>query len=101
MSQCTAPFFPKESKINSTMSLVLTKNLIHLGSVIVKALSALTCSNQISNTLPVEPKKLTPETTVELLDYCKTKGELPPLTKWGSLPMNGQLSCEGTVIKFQ
>lgn len=37
---------------------------------------------------------LTPETTVELLEACK-KGTPPPMTKWGSLPMNGQLSCEG------
>jgi len=37
---------------------------------------------------------LTPQTTVELLDAC-AKGTPPPMTKWGSLPMNGQLSCEG------
>jgi len=37
---------------------------------------------------------LTKETTIELLEACK-KGKPPALTKWGSLPMNGQLSCEG------
>lgn len=37
---------------------------------------------------------LTPKTTVELLEACK-KGTPPPMNKWGSLPMNGQLSCEG------
>ena len=40
-------------------------------------------------------ENLTPETTVELLEYCKEHDEAPPLTKWGSLPLNGQLSCEG------
>lgn len=37
---------------------------------------------------------LTPTTTVELLEACK-KGTPPAMNKWGSLPMNGQLSCEG------
>jgi len=37
---------------------------------------------------------LTPETTVELLELCK-EDKAPPMNKWGSLPMNGQLSCEG------
>jgi NADH dehydrogenase (ubiquinone) flavoprotein 2 len=37
---------------------------------------------------------LTPETTRELLDACK-EDLPPPMNKWGSLPMNGQLSCEG------
>lgn len=37
---------------------------------------------------------LTPETTVELLEACKA-GKPPPMGKWGSLPMNGQVSCEG------
>jgi NADH dehydrogenase (ubiquinone) flavoprotein 2 len=41
---------------------------------------------------------LTPKTTVELLDACKA-GAPPKLTKWGSLPMNGQLSCEGPMGK--
>lgn len=39
-------------------------------------------------------ENLTPETTRELLDACK-KDQAPPMNKWGSLPMNGQLSCEG------
>mmetsp|Transcript_15783 Transcript_15783/g.36249 ORF Transcript_15783/g.36249 Transcript_15783/m.36249 type:complete len:263 (-) Transcript_15783:74-862(-) len=37
---------------------------------------------------------LSPETMIKLLDACK-KGEEPPMGKWGSLPMNGQVSCEG------
>lgn len=37
---------------------------------------------------------LTPETTIELLEACK-KGNPPKMGKWGSLPMNGQVSCEG------
>ena len=41
---------------------------------------------------------LTPKTTVELLEACKA-GRPPPMTKWGSLPMNGQLSSEGPMGK--
>jgi NADH dehydrogenase (ubiquinone) flavoprotein 2 len=41
---------------------------------------------------------LTPKTTVELLEACK-KGSPPPVGKWGSLPMNGQVSCEGPLGK--
>lgn len=37
---------------------------------------------------------LTPETTIQLLEACKA-GKPPPMGKWGSLPMNGQVSCEG------
>jgi len=37
---------------------------------------------------------LTPETTLELIAACKA-GQPPPMGKWGSLPMNGQVSCEG------
>lgn len=37
---------------------------------------------------------LTPKTTIELLEACK-KGNPPKMGKWGSLPMNGQVSCEG------
>jgi len=37
---------------------------------------------------------LTPETTIELLEACKAD-KPPPMGKWGSLPMNGQVSCEG------
>lgn len=37
---------------------------------------------------------LTPETTIELLEACK-KGAPPKMGRWGSLPMNGQVSCEG------
>jgi NADH dehydrogenase (ubiquinone) flavoprotein 2 len=37
---------------------------------------------------------LTPETTIALLELCK-KGTPPKMGKWGSLPMNGQVSCEG------
>jgi NADH dehydrogenase (ubiquinone) flavoprotein 2 len=38
---------------------------------------------------------LTPETTIQLLEACKTPAGPPPPGKWGSLPMNGQVSCEG------
>ena len=31
---------------------------------------------------------------IELLEACKA-GKPPPMGKWGSLPMNGQVSCEG------
>lgn len=41
---------------------------------------------------------LTPETTIELLEACKA-GQPPAMNKWGSLPMNGQLSCEGPMGK--
>eukprot|EP00587_Corethron_hystrix_P012889 CAMPEP_0113309548 /NCGR_PEP_ID=MMETSP0010_2-20120614/7545_1 /TAXON_ID=216773 ORGANISM="Corethron hystrix, Strain 308" /NCGR_SAMPLE_ID=MMETSP0010_2 /ASSEMBLY_ACC=CAM_ASM_000155 /LENGTH=170 /DNA_ID=CAMNT_0000164817 /DNA_START=433 /DNA_END=945 /DNA_ORIENTATION=+ /assembly_acc=CAM_ASM_000155 len=41
---------------------------------------------------------LTPKTTIELLEACK-KGAPPPMGKWGSLPMNGQVSCEGPLGK--
>jgi len=37
---------------------------------------------------------LTPATTIALLEACK-KGSPPKMGKWGSLPMNGQVSCEG------
>jgi len=41
---------------------------------------------------------LTPKTTIELLEACK-RGVPPPMGKWGSLPMNGQISCEGPMGK--
>jgi len=41
---------------------------------------------------------LTPQTTIELLELCK-KGTPPLMGKWGSLPMNGQVSCEGPLGK--
>eukprot|EP00608_Synchroma_pusillum_P008495 CAMPEP_0198429538 /NCGR_PEP_ID=MMETSP1452-20131203/8061_1 /TAXON_ID=1181717 /ORGANISM="Synchroma pusillum, Strain CCMP3072" /LENGTH=237 /DNA_ID=CAMNT_0044149949 /DNA_START=1 /DNA_END=714 /DNA_ORIENTATION=+ len=37
---------------------------------------------------------LTPETTKKLLKACKA-GNPPEMGKWGSLPLNGQVSCEG------
>ena len=37
---------------------------------------------------------LTVQTTKELIAACRA-GQPPPMNKWGSLPMNGQLSCEG------
>lgn len=37
---------------------------------------------------------LTPKSMIELLEACKA-GKAPPMGKWGSLPMNGQVSCEG------
>jgi len=41
---------------------------------------------------------LTKETTIQLLEACK-KGTPPSMGKWGSLPMNGQVSCEGPLGK--
>jgi len=41
---------------------------------------------------------LTNETMIELLEKCKA-GNLPQMGKWGSLPMNGQVSCEGPLGK--
>ncbi|KAL3809423.1 hypothetical protein ACHAXA_003992 [Cyclostephanos tholiformis] len=41
---------------------------------------------------------LTPKTVIELLEACK-EGKPPPMGKWGSLPMNGQVSCEGPLGK--
>ena len=41
-------------------------------------------------------ENLTPETTRQLLDDCAA-GNKPPMNKWGSLPMNGQMSCEGPI----
>ena len=37
---------------------------------------------------------LTPKSVVELLEACK-RGEKHEMGRWGSLPMNGQVSCEG------
>jgi len=41
---------------------------------------------------------LTPQTTIALLEACKS-GNMPKVGKWGSLPMNGQVSCEGPLGK--
>ena len=41
---------------------------------------------------------LTPETTISFLESCK-KGQVPPMGRWGSLPLNGQVSCEGPLGK--
>lgn len=41
---------------------------------------------------------LTPKTAIELLEACKA-GKQPAMGKWGSLPMNGQVSCEGPLGK--
>jgi len=41
---------------------------------------------------------LTPQSTIELLEACKA-GKPPAMGKWGSLPMNGQVSCEGPLGK--
>ena len=41
---------------------------------------------------------LTPDTMIELLEACK-RGNPPPMGRWGSLPMNGQVSCEGPLGK--
>lgn len=41
---------------------------------------------------------LTPKTMIEILEACKA-GKPIPMGKWGSLPMNGQVSCEGPMGK--
>eukprot|EP01039_Chlorochromonas_danica_P005562 gene5562-6124_t len=41
---------------------------------------------------------LTPESTIALLEACK-QGKPPAMGRWGSLPMNGQVSCEGPLGK--
>ena len=41
---------------------------------------------------------LSKETMIELMDLAK-EGKLPQVGKWGSLPMNGQVSCEGPLGK--
>ena len=41
---------------------------------------------------------LSKETIIELLELMKVD-KLPPVGKWGSLPMNGQVSCEGPLGK--
>jgi len=41
---------------------------------------------------------LTPKSVVELLELCKA-GKVPEMGLWGSLPMNGQVSCEGPAGK--
>ncbi len=41
---------------------------------------------------------LTPATMIEVLESCKA-GKPLPMHKWGSRPMNGQLSCEGPLGK--
>lgn len=41
---------------------------------------------------------LSKTTMIELLELMK-EDKLPPVGKWGSLPMNGQVSCEGPLGK--
>jgi NADH dehydrogenase (ubiquinone) flavoprotein 2 len=41
---------------------------------------------------------LTPETTIQVLEAYKA-GKPIPMAKWGSKPMNGQISCEGPLGK--
>jgi NADH dehydrogenase (ubiquinone) flavoprotein 2 len=41
---------------------------------------------------------LTPASVVEVLESCKA-GKPIAMNKWGSKPMNGQLSCEGPLGK--
>uniref|UniRef100_A0A7S3JWX4 Uncharacterized protein n=1 Tax=Aureoumbra lagunensis TaxID=44058 RepID=A0A7S3JWX4_9STRA len=43
-------------------------------------------------------ENLTPASTIKLLDLCKA-GNPPAMGKWGSLPLNGQVSCEGPLGK--
>ena len=42
---------------------------------------------------------LTPATTVQLLEVCRA-GRPPTMGKWGSLPLNSQVSCEGPLGKM-
>merc|ERR1719258_865017 len=42
---------------------------------------------------------LTPKSVVELLEACK-RGEKHEMGRWGSLPMNGQVSCGGRVRRL-
>ena len=41
---------------------------------------------------------LTPKSIIALIEACR-EGKKPPMGKWGSLPMNGQVSCEGPLGK--
>lgn len=41
---------------------------------------------------------LSKDTMIELMELMK-QDKLPPVGKWGSLPMNGQVSCEGPLGK--
>lgn len=41
---------------------------------------------------------LSAESMIALLEACK-RGQPPPVGRWGSLPMNGQVSCEGPLGK--
>ena len=47
---------------------------------------------------PPPQECLTKDTIVEVLESCRA-GKPIPMTKWGSRPMNGQLSCEGPLGK--
>ena len=44
-------------------------------------------------------KCLTPATTVQLLEACRA-GRPSTMGKWGSLPLNGQVNCEGPLGKM-
>lgn len=48
--------------------------------------------------MPSLQECLTPETTIKVLEACKA-GKPIPMEKWGSKPMNGQLSCEGPMVR--
>ena len=48
--------------------------------------------------LPIIHFRLLSLLQIELLEACK-RGKPPPMGKWGSLPMNGQISCEGPLGK--
>lgn len=43
-------------------------------------------------------ESLTPKSMIEVLESCKS-GKPVQMNKWGSKPMNGQLSCEGPMGK--
>ena len=76
---------------NAPMMQVLTHSLTH-------SLFLLAHSHTHSQMNDDYYECLTPETTIALLEACK-KGNPPKMGKWGSLPMNGQVSCEGPLGK--
>ncbi len=56
------------------------------------------CDTQPLLTPSLVPQEcLTPETTIQVLESFKA-GSPIRMTKWGSKPMNGQISCEGPMV---
>jgi NADH dehydrogenase (ubiquinone) flavoprotein 2 len=61
------------------------------------AIDVALCAGRVCGAPSVQ-ECLTPETTIQVLEACKA-GKPIPMEKWGSKPMNGQLSCEGPMGK--